>query len=255
MSDENLPTVVEAEVMLAPADERSVEDSIDAYLKLQQIFDEKLEGCQVTIQGKLYRTRAYWRALATAFNLRVECIHDERMEMPDGDWGFTATYRASKGERCAEGDGACMASEKSERQATVHNVRSHAHTRAYNRAVSNLVGFGEVSSDEIQRDVDDDFEGGQAPAPRKSRPAARSGVRRAAEEPPPASSAEGPLWIDEPIGFTRNHGKQSWRYIMEHHVDLLEWLISDKFKPSSPTGEKAKQRAGYCLDMLNAEAS
>jgi hypothetical protein len=36
-------------------------------------------------------------------------------------------------------------------QATVHNIRSHAHTRAYNRAVSNLVGFGEVSAEEIER--------------------------------------------------------------------------------------------------------
>lgn len=34
-------------------------------------------------------------------------------------------------------------------QATEHNVRSHAHTRAFNRAVSNLVGFGEVSAEEL----------------------------------------------------------------------------------------------------------
>lgn len=34
------------------------------------------------------------------------------------------------------------------REATEHNVRAHAHTRAYNRAVSNLVGFGEVSAEE-----------------------------------------------------------------------------------------------------------
>lgn len=37
-------------------------------------------------------------------------------------------------------------------EATIHNVRSHAHTRAFNRAVSNLVGFGEVSAEEIERD-------------------------------------------------------------------------------------------------------
>lgn len=35
-------------------------------------------------------------------------------------------------------------------EATEHNIRSHAHTRAFNRAVSNLCGFGEVSADEIR---------------------------------------------------------------------------------------------------------
>ena len=37
-------------------------------------------------------------------------------------------------------------------QATEHNIRSHAHTRAFNRAVSNLVGFGEVSAEEVEDD-------------------------------------------------------------------------------------------------------
>jgi hypothetical protein len=31
-------------------------------------------------------------------------------------------------------------------------VRSHAHTRAFNRAVSNLCGFGEVSAEEVERE-------------------------------------------------------------------------------------------------------
>ncbi len=34
-------------------------------------------------------------------------------------------------------------------QATLHNIRSHAITRAKNRAISDLVGFGEVSADEL----------------------------------------------------------------------------------------------------------
>lgn len=49
-------------------------------------------------------------------------------------------------------------------EATEHNVRGHAHTRAFNRAVSNLVGFGEVSAEEADRDEDDGgyHAGGQA---------------------------------------------------------------------------------------------
>lgn len=57
-------------------------------------------------------------------------------------------------------------------EATEHNVRGHAHTRAFNRAVSNLVGFGEVSAEEADRDEDDGAavshrqQGGQAGATR-----------------------------------------------------------------------------------------
>ena len=53
-----------------------------------------------------------------------------------------------------DGDGSCFASEKTggRLRATEHNVRAHAHTRAQNRAISGLVGFGEVSADEMPFD-------------------------------------------------------------------------------------------------------
>lgn len=53
-------------------------------------------------------------------------------------------------------------------QATVHNVRAHAHTRAYNRAVSNLVGFGEVSAEEMQQEQRQEQPQGRGAAPRAS---------------------------------------------------------------------------------------
>ena len=105
------------------------------------------------------------------------------------NFGHIVTYRATApGGRSATGDGACFAVEKSRKfkcphleregstrtvhypwdtcpdfdpgyawkaispEATEHNVRSHAHTRAFNRAVSNLCGFGEVSAEEMERE-------------------------------------------------------------------------------------------------------
>lgn len=105
------------------------------------------------------------------------------------NFGHLVTYRATAPNgRSATGDGSCFAVEKARRfkcihpewpgskrtlhfphntcpdfdpdfswralpnEATEHNVRSHAHTRAFNRAVSNLCGFGEVSAEEIDRD-------------------------------------------------------------------------------------------------------
>jgi hypothetical protein len=107
------------------------------------------------------------------------------------NFGYLVTYEAeAPGGRIVTGDGACTAVEKAGKffcphpkdprkptgyklhypaeqcplfdphfawrrlpeNATEHNVRSHAHTRAYNRAISNLVGFGEVSAEEVDRD-------------------------------------------------------------------------------------------------------
>jgi len=103
------------------------------------------------------------------------------------NFGYILTYRATAPNgRSTTGDGSCFAIEKVARfrcghphptqrgkwehfpattcpdytadymwatrplEASEHNVRSHAHTRAFNRAVSNLVGFGEVSGEEIE---------------------------------------------------------------------------------------------------------
>lgn len=109
-------------------------------------------------------------------------------EFADGRecFAYNVTYRAGKNGVMVTGDGSASAVEKARKfrcphphptrenytlhwkpedcpaydpsyiwralpiEATEHNVRSHAHTRAFNRAVSNLCGFGEVSADEIR---------------------------------------------------------------------------------------------------------
>jgi hypothetical protein len=117
------------------------------------------------------------------------------------NFGYNVTYRATHpgSGRSAVGDGASYAVEKAPKfrcphpdpknpnrtlhwgercpdfnpahiwdrlpaQATEHNVRSHAHTRAFNRAVSNLVGFGEVSAEEIEKDTHVESQPVQQPA-------------------------------------------------------------------------------------------
>jgi hypothetical protein len=109
------------------------------------------------------------------------------------NFGYVVTYRATAPNgRTEPGDGACFAIEKAAKfkcphphpswkgktlhfphktcpdfdpnfrwrvlpdEASEHNVRAHAHTRAFNRAVSNLCGFGEVSAEEMERDAETD---------------------------------------------------------------------------------------------------
>jgi len=128
-------------------------EAFEEYRKLQEKLDAIMKDSTMEIRGKLFRKKSYWRAIATAFNLNVDLIGEQQIASPtdENDWGWVVTYvaRATNG-RFAIGDGACFASEKSGGSDTVHNVRGHAHTRGYNRAVSNLVGFGEVSAEEVQ---------------------------------------------------------------------------------------------------------
>ena len=128
--------------------------AFEAYRNLQIALDRAMPDAIMRIQGRAFRRKQYWRAIRTAFNLDVTMVEEHREVLPDGNWGWLVTYRAkAPNGRAADGDGACYASEKPGRgQATEHNVRSHAHTRAFNRAVSNLVGFGEVSAEEAERE-------------------------------------------------------------------------------------------------------
>lgn len=134
----------------------ALEASLAHYTRIKDVLDRAMPDCIMQIQGRAFRKKQYWRGVRMAFNLDVTCTGEQRIEVGP-DWGYTVTYRAvAPNGSAAEGDGACMASEKKQGpQRTVHNVRSHAHTRAMNRAISNLVGFGEVSAEEAERDYDD----------------------------------------------------------------------------------------------------
>lgn len=126
--------------------------AISEYRRIQGVLDQALPDCMMTIQGRSFRKKSYWRAVCTAFNLTVE-LHQETMEVLDGVLVVLVMYKATAPNgRVAFGDGACTAKEKRSGQDSIHNVRSHAHTRAFNRAVSNLVGFGEVSAEEVDKD-------------------------------------------------------------------------------------------------------
>ena len=167
------PTPTVTVGVMAP---HKLEQMMGLYREQQAVIDRFMPDAIMVINpGKKseqkFRKKAYWRAVAIAFNLRVECVRSERISVGD-DWGFEVVYRAIRPNGTyAEGDGGCMASEKvvykwknvdgrnvktdevdelkSKQNATIHNIRSHAHTRAFNRAVSNCVGFGEVSAEEV----------------------------------------------------------------------------------------------------------
>lgn len=102
------------------------------------------------IQGREFLKKSFWRKINNAFNLSVYIIKEERIHLEGGDivWDFTCEAVAKNGRKSC-GTGSCSLYEKSDKPNTWHNTRSTAETRAYNRAVSNLVGGGEVSAEEM----------------------------------------------------------------------------------------------------------
>jgi len=134
-------------VMPAVSPEEAVK-AWNAYLDLKKRIAEP-DDKQI-IQGREFYKKSYWRKLATFFNLSVEVVEERQEKLPDGNvvFHFTCKATAPNG-RYAIGTGTCDLMEKGYRN-TIHNARSTAETRAFNRAVSNLVGGGEVSAEEME---------------------------------------------------------------------------------------------------------
>ncbi len=154
------PSVIPAPVA-EPLDVKAALDGFDRYQQLQTALDLAMPESLITIRGKKFRKKSYWRAVATAFKLQVQLVSEQSIPGPEGDWGWAIVYRATAPNGAfADGDGCCMASEKASGQDSIHNVRAHAHTRSWNRAVSNCVGFGEVSFEEMPHEP-------VAPSPRQ----------------------------------------------------------------------------------------
>lgn len=194
-----------------------VVQALHEYQGIQKALDEAMPDCIQMIQTskgpKPFRKKMYWRAIATAFNLDVQLVDEKRIaeEPTPNDWGYVVTYRATAPNgRHADGDGSCFAMEKSyAAQRTVHNVRSHAHTRAFNRAVSNLVGFGEVSAEEAEKDEHPSEPGSHDGPP----PAKKS-------SPAPSSSGMESIWqgvlkdVRVVNGVSKSSGKPYTKYVL-----------------------------------------
>lgn len=114
---------------------------------------------------KPFIKKSGWRKLATAFNLSVEIVKEERrdyefMEYKDRKTGvvtikagfvveITAKAIATNG-RYMHATGSCASNER-EFSKLEHDLRATAETRAKNRAISDLIGGGDVSAEELEQ--------------------------------------------------------------------------------------------------------
>ena len=122
-------------------------------LKFKQIQELKKgileDSDKISIDGKPYILKSGWRKLEFALNL-TDTIMREEKELNEGitTWRIQVKVIAPNG-RAVMGIGACSSNERKFQHPT-HDVYAMAHTRAKNRAISDICGLGEVSAEELE---------------------------------------------------------------------------------------------------------
>jgi len=167
-------------------DAESFKKTWDGYEKLKNSICTPDDVQQIGNKG--FKKKSFWRKLETAFNIRISYVQESEKTMkaliteyldkynkpkkavelypmewnPDRaltekervvvDTMFSYILRATAPNGVyTDGDGHCSIWEDGYSN-SYHNVKSTAFTRAKNRAISDLVGGGEVSADEIKGD-------------------------------------------------------------------------------------------------------
>lgn len=154
----------------------TVGEAVAAFDEYQQLRKQLMQdGDYADISGKKHPTKSFVRKLQRFFNLSVELIQDEGLYDPDGELiGWICTARAIHSNGASmQSTGSCSFDEKRPAQRTLHNIRAHAETRAKNRAVMDLVGFGDVTADEFGEPA------GRAQANRMRRPRSQTPPKQA----------------------------------------------------------------------------
>ena len=121
-------------------------------LKLSLLTDHDIQTIPTKDGRRSFIKRSGYRKLALAFNISDEIIKEEREQDPaTGLTVWRIHVRASeKAGRSAVGIGACSTKERAFAHPD-HDIYATAHTRAKNRAISDLIGSGEISAEEIEQ--------------------------------------------------------------------------------------------------------
>lgn len=140
--------------VLMPLDTEQVVKGMEAYqAMLPKLLDAN--DWQSTGDGKFVK-KSGWRKIARAFNLSVMVVsvRIERDAEGNPTRAETIARAMAPNGQVSDADGYCSADEsrfKSSkgRQKLENDLRATATTRAKNRAISDLVGMGEVSAEEV----------------------------------------------------------------------------------------------------------
>ena len=146
----NIPNVDVAKKQWAAYQElcRGLLDKSD-YQKI--IVKEKDENGQYISVEREFKKKSAWQKLSRAFNVDTEIIEKEFIRTKTGriNEAYYCIKASLPNGRSVESDALCSRSEKGKSKVSDHTIMATAKTRATNRAISELIGAGEVSSDEM----------------------------------------------------------------------------------------------------------
>ena len=156
--EELLPEKIQTPQIVRPL--VSSEEALKAFNEYQ-LLKKKLRGEGDFVeftdskgQKKEAPTKQWRTKLTRFFGISVEIVKEEVEYLQDGSFVYKVTARAiAPNGLYMEADGSCWSKTKEKAgmgKDIYHLTRSHAITRAKNRAVLELVGFGEVSAEEIE---------------------------------------------------------------------------------------------------------
>ena len=144
---------------LLPMDIDSAEQQMIQYQELTARLLKADDWQGLPGQRGAFVKRSGWAKISTFYGVSTEVLRYE-LDRDENDKLLRAhvTVRASAPNgRHADGDGGCSVDEprfasRGGRQKVEHDLPATATTRATNRAISNLVGFGQVSAEEMSAD-------------------------------------------------------------------------------------------------------
>jgi hypothetical protein len=142
--------------VMRPVDPEALVESFKEYVALRGKLLTP-DDYQSAGGGKQFVKKSGWRKIATAFGLNLELVKDqvERDESGQVVRASVVARAIAPNGRFADGDGHCSVEEerfsgpRGNKSKLENDLRGTAATRATNRAVSNLVGMGEVSAEEV----------------------------------------------------------------------------------------------------------
>ena len=105
------------------------------------------------INNNPYVKKTGWRKIKTIFNLSEEILESNRNVYSEGDtpvlqWIYRVRVKAKNG-AYADAEMSCDSREPFARGKPETAIQAMAQTRAFNRAISDLVGGGEVTAEEL----------------------------------------------------------------------------------------------------------
>lgn len=132
-----------------------VDKALQEWKAYQMITNEMLDDSDYQdIKGKKFKKKSAWRKYMRAFNVTSEIkekiiIKTDKGIVKESEFTIRATLPDG---RFADGWGSCSRSERGFNKPN-HDIPATAMTRALNRAISDLIGAGEVSAEEMNNET------------------------------------------------------------------------------------------------------